>query len=122
MLHEINNIGITLQQIELVFYERIYFEKNFKLSSQDMGISGAFIASNPTRGEYCVVLKKSRLTHLTSRPNLFSPFPFRSPYHSGADAFHHKTRRTGTRTRAGLHRSLTTILSRTKIAKHDAST
>lgn len=71
-----------------------------------------FIAINLEGGKHRVISNKSRLTHLTSHPNLFSPFPFRSTNHSGADTFHHKSRRTSTRTRTGLHRSLTTIPSR----------
>lgn len=112
MPHEINNIGITLLRIKLVFYGRDFLEKIFEPPSQGTGSTRAFVASNSTGWGHRVPLKKSCLTQLTSHSNLLSPFPFRSTNHSGADALHHKTRRTSTRTRTGLHRSLTTIPSR----------
>lgn len=108
--------------MELIFYRDSFSEKIFELSSQGTKGAGAFVASNPVKEEYRVVPKKSRLPQLTSRSNLFSPFPFRSTYHPGADALHHKARRTSTRTRASLHRSLTTIPSRItfeSLTEHD---
>lgn len=125
MLREINNIGITLQRMELIFYRDSFLEKIFGLSSQETKGARAFVASNLAEEGYRVVPKKSRLPQLTSRSNLFSPFPFRSTYHPGADALHHKTRRTSTRTRTSLHRSLTTIPSRIlleNLTEHDTST
>ena len=107
-----------MQRIKLVFYERNFLKKIIELLLQKTENVGVFIAINLANEKHRVVSNKSRLTHLTSQPNLFSPFPFRSTNHSGADTFHHKSRRTSTCTRTGLHRSLTTVPSRILLENH----
>lgn len=87
-----------------------------------MGSVNVFIADNFIENKRSVVAKKLRLVRLTSRSNLLSPFPFWPTDHSGANAFHHKTRRTSSCTRSGFHRSLTTILSRNSFGNQETHT
>lgn len=78
MLHEINNIRVTLQRIKSVSYGDSFLEKIFEPPSQGAKGARAFVAGNLTRGGYRVVPKKSRLTQLTS--HVLTCFPH---FHSG---------------------------------------
>lgn len=101
---------ITLQQNVLGLFKSTFIAKIIKLALSKIASAKISVASN-LAGRKCRVISKNLcLMQLTS--NLLSPFPFRSTNHTGADAFHHKPRRTSTGTRTSLHCSLTAILSR----------